>query len=83
MDTEPWNPTTQCSKHWFPYTTRWPPAPAPLLSIQPLNCPQEEGEGRYESTYLLAFVQRTALSVRVLELLTSSPAYLRLLELVS
>lgn len=39
-----------------------------------LNCPKEEGEGRYESTYLLAFVQRAALSERVLELLTSSTA---------
>lgn len=39
-----------------------------------LNCPKEEGEGRYESTYLLAFVQRAALSERVLELLTSSAA---------
>lgn len=45
----------------------WPPPPphaASLLSIQPLNCPKEKGEGRYESAYLLAFVQWTALSVR-------------------
>lgn len=60
--------------------------PPPTLSDHPpydthsptlhsaLNCPKEEGEHRYESTYLLAFVQRAALSERVLELLTSSPA---------
>lgn len=60
-----------------------PPTPTALLSIQPLNCPKEQGEGRYESTYLLAFVQGTALSVRVLELLTSSPAYSLLLAPVS
>lgn len=41
------------------------PIAASLLSIQPLNCPKEKGEGRYESAYLLAFVQWTALSVRV------------------
>lgn len=33
------------------------PATDPLLSIQLLHCPTEEGEGRYESTYLLGFVQ--------------------------
>lgn len=42
-----------------------PPHAASLLSIQALNCPKEKGEGRYESAYLLAFVQWTALSVRV------------------
>lgn len=43
-----------------------PPAhAASLLSIQPPNCPKEKGEGRYESAYLLAFVQWAALSVRV------------------
>lgn len=56
-----------------------PPTPASLIFIQALNCPQEKGEGRYESAYLLAFVQRTALSVRVVAWLTSSPAYLLLL----
>ena len=41
------------------------PHAASLLSIQPLNCPKVKGEGRYESAYLLAFVQRTVRSVRV------------------
>lgn len=64
-------------QHWFCYTTAAPP------HTHTQRCPKEEGEGRYESAYLLAFVHRTAVSVRVLELLTSSPAYLYLLLPVS
>lgn len=43
----------------FPILPVTPPTPMPasLLFIQPLNCPKEKGEGRYESAYLLAFVQ--------------------------
>lgn len=57
----------------------WPVTPHPPYTRSSafhsaLNCPKEAGVGRYESTYLLAFVQRVALSERVLELLTSSPA---------
>lgn len=63
------------------YYSVTPPAHPPpththtaLLPIQPSTVPKRRGVGRYESTYLLAFVQRTAVSKRVLELLTSSPA---------
>lgn len=37
----------------------------PFFPFNPPNCPKEKGEGRYESAYLLAFVQWAALSVRV------------------
>lgn len=67
----------------FPILPSDPPMDLSLLSIQPLNCPKEKGEERYESTYLLAFVQQTALSVLMLALLTSSVAYLQLLAPVS
>lgn len=43
----------------FLILARDPSTDLTLLSIQPLNCSKEKGEGRYESTYLLAFVQRT------------------------
>lgn len=36
----------------FPILPSDPP-PSTLLCIEPFNCPKEEGEGRYESTYLL------------------------------